>query len=180
MDRIKSDKIMGYVRTDKQSKTFIYKPNHPPYKVDGEVDPIIIDASMTEEIRGCIKVEIKAVKDQIFKVASEVTEEEISELVRLMTILMWATGPSEWWEPAMLQHHRMGNQEKQLVICYRRLIMLRAIEVLGDQYSPKPIEVRVRIKSEEIEDYVYQCYENSQMERAEIMVNIHMGARCMR
>ena len=49
-----------------------------------------------------------------------------------------------------------------------------------DQYSPKPIEVRVRIKSEEIEDYVYQCYENSQMERAEIMVNIHMGARCMR
>jgi hypothetical protein len=148
--------------------------------VDGEVRPIVIDASMTEEIRGCIKVEIKAVEDQILKVASEVTEEEISELVRLMTILMWATGPSEWWEPAMLQHHRMGNKEKQLVICYRRLIMLRAIEVLGDQYSPKPIEVRVRIKSEEIEDYVYQCYENSQMERAEIMVNIHMGARCMR
>jgi hypothetical protein len=184
MNRIKSEKIMEYVGINKKQKTFIRRPNYVPHKINEEVDPIIIDASVTKEVREWIKDEIEATKDLIVESRTKlanlepgsarnrvITEMEISELVETMTKLVPTTSLNKWWELTVIDQF-CNREDQKLKNWYQLLIILEAIKALGDKYIPKPIEVEVKIIPTG-EKYVYRCYENFQIEGAAVTVNIH-------
>ena len=133
-----------------------------------------VNAPITGEVMTWLQKEIQTTRTQIEKGKDilRAKETEIQELVEFTKNQMLTTGTSTWWK--YTQSTKGEPTIKKLKAWYRRLAILMALEAIGNQHEPRPVEVRVQLEGSQLKAEVYQCYERTRVQGTKVMVNIHM------
>ena len=142
------------------------------YVLDAE--PFKISVPIMGEIMTWLKKEIQTTRTQTEggKNILRAEETEIQELVEFTKNQMLGTGTNEWWKYTL----PTGGEPTIITLKagYRRLVILMALEAIGNQQESRPVEVRVKLEGSQLKDEVYQCYERTWVQGTKVMVNIHM------
>ena len=176
MDRIKSEHEENRFNSEENIKsrigTKMEQFSNIFYVLDAE--PFKISVPIMGEIMTWLKKEIQTTRTQTEggKNILRAEETEIQELVEFIRNQMVGTGTSEWWKYTQ----STGGEPTTITLkaWYRRLAILMALEAIGNQQEPRPVEVRVQLEGSQLKAEVYQCYERTRVQGTKVMVNIHM------